>query len=210
MINDWKKYLGENGFDKMDRRTFGLLTKPISTLIYETPLRVGSNRVRLNAALEIHDPWESDRDYHTMDLRGDVTQRGIYVHYDESPEWLDPAEADLIFDVFKHCLMSWINYWSEPARLIDYFENPVDHVLTRISPADGGCEHVGGVPVKLRLSPQRDYLLSLLYYHARNFREALAAAERYAEFMEGLTSYEGEPDRTRRQIAELLAELEKR
>src|SRR5690242_16192592 len=87
MINEWKSLLKAQRFEKIDRKDFFRSSMPVSALIYETPLRVGQREVRINTAIEIHDPWV-EHTYHVMHLRGDVTPEGIYVNYDETPRWL--------------------------------------------------------------------------------------------------------------------------
>lgn len=207
MINDWKNFLETQGFEKIDRREFLRPSQPISALIYETPLRVGQREVRINVAIEVNDPWLSDREYHVMDLRGDVTPEGIYVHYNETPYWIQPEEKPLISSVINRCLKSWLDHWSNPHQLIQYFEDPVDIVMTRASATSQNCEHMLGVPAKRRMSPNEDHLLSLLYYHVGNFGKAMAAAERYLQFIGPKSAYEGEPERTIRQVEELRNQL---
>jgi hypothetical protein len=207
VLNDWKKYLAANGFDKTGRRDFFREATPVSAHIYETPLRVGERKFRMNVAVEIKDPWVRPREYHVMHLRGDITPEGIYVHCDETPTWLHPDEADSVYSVVNQCLMSWIDHWSNPSYLIEYFENPPDIVMTRPSPLERPCEHIVGVPARNRLSPARDYVLSLLHYHVGDFPKALAAARRYFEFRAQTNLREDEPQRTKRQIDEIMAKI---
>lgn len=207
MINDWKEFLKVNDFEKFDRRDFLRRSMPISALIYETPLRVRRREVRINVAVEIHDPWLYDRTYHVPHLKGDVTPEGIYIHYDETPRWIHPEEKDFTFAVIEQCLIDWIGYWSDPHHLIQYFENPVDIVMTRRSDTGRLCEHISGIPVKKRGSPHENYLLSLLYYHIGDLKKALPAAERYLQFIRQTSAFVGEPERTKRQIEELSSKL---
>lgn len=207
MINDWKIFFKAQGFEKIDRRDFLRPAMPVSALIYETPLRVGQREVRLNVAVEIHDPWLLEREYHVLHFRGDITSEGIYVNFDETPRWIHPDKKDQVFAVIQGCLMEWVKQWSEPRHLIQYFEHPVDIVMTRPLPDSQGCEHVFGVPATRRVSPHKNYLLSLLYYHVGDLQKALAAAQSYYQFVESRTAYEGEPERTRRQIEQLSSQL---
>jgi len=205
MINSWKEYLKINGFEKIGRREYLCSSSPVASLIYETPPRVGGRDVRINLAVEIYDPWICKQAYHAMHLRGDLAPEGIFVHYHETPRWLCPDEGDIVYEILKQCLTAWVDYWSNPIHLIKYFECPVDTVLTRQLGVGEACEHLFGLPTKKRASPQTDYLLSLLYYHTGNFKEALAAAKRYFQFIAQMTSYAGEPERTKRQIDKLSA-----
>lgn len=207
MINDWKDFLKTHGFEKIDQRDFLRTGVPISSSIYETPLRVGQREIRLNVGIEIHDPWVVEREYHVVHLRGDVTPEGIYVNYDETPCWIHPDERDQVYKMIQKCLMDWVKQWSEPRNLIRYFEHPVDIIMTRPLPVSEGCEHIFGVPAKKRSSPAENYLLSLLYYYIGEFQEALSAAQNYFQFVEKKTAYEGEPQRTKRQIEELLSKI---
>ena len=207
MINDWKTFLKTQGFEKIDRKDFLRSAMPISAHIYETPLRVGQRGVRLNAAIEIHDPWIFGREYHVIHLRGDVTPEGIYVNYDETPRWLHPDEKDQVCEVIEGCLMDWVKHWSDLHHLIQYFENPVDIVMTRLANDGKYCEHIAGVPAKRRIVPYENYLLSLLYYHTGKFEKALAAAKRYFELYAKDSSNEVEPQRTKRQIEALASKI---
>jgi hypothetical protein len=147
--------------------------------------------------------------------------------YVSSTPWLAPSEKDLVFALLERCMEPWFEHWSAPKRLIEYFLNPPDVVITR--PLASGVEHVvarhpgaRGLPplvVKLRseldvarapddgtLPPISIYLLSLLYMHVGDMGRSVEYSTQHLDCIRQrgrLDWGDGEPERTLRQIKAL-------
>lgn len=220
MINDWKVFLAEKGFEKFDRKGFIRTGNPISTMITEIGPQVRHREVRVRLNLEIHDPFlEEEKGYYVFHFSGDVTPQEITVTshhsptFDRSPRWLAPDQKEAVLAVLQHCMEPWFAYWRQPRQLIEYFLNPPDLVITRATPA-GEVEHVATVRQALhlgrglprgKLPPASLENLSLLYYHVGDRRNALKYSRLYLEVPRGTIQPQGEPERTLRQIKALLS-----
>jgi len=194
MINDWKELLQDWGFEKMGRRQFVRISKPISVWIREVPPRVGGIRVRVLLPVEIDDPFCAE-DAHKLHEFGDLTPDGICIRPVglTSPFWIAPGQADAALGVLRGCLDGWMNYWTNPLNLINHLEKPVAVVMTRPVKRGPGWQTEFGAVLPSRRSPNDNYQLSLLYQHVDQYKQALAYANKVFKFYQSMpdNTYEG-------------------